>query len=89
MAKTTNREYVVFRHGCNSANQSMTPVMPVGIWTAGTRQAAIDAAHKDVMVYDNQYLTARAASKVSGSLYEAATEADALRLMANGANLRG
>jgi len=73
------RQYVVFRHGSNSANQSMTPVMPVGIWEATDAKAAADMAADSVVVYSNQYLTARAASSVSNADYVAASEADYAR----------
>lgn len=76
------RQYVVFRHGCNSANQSMVPVAPVGIWETETRQEALDIAAEQVVVFNNQHLTAKPASRCSAADNNAAVEADYARLEA-------
>ena len=57
--------YIVTRHGCNAANQSMTPAMVVGTYDAANSQAAIAAAKEDVTVYANQYLSALPYSRAS------------------------
>ena len=64
-------EYVVYRHGSNAANQSMTQSMPVGIYTGeGTtaRERTEDACRKaeaEHTVYANQYLTAKPLARTS------------------------
>lgn len=72
-------QYIVYRHGCNSANQSRTPVMAVGIWKANTRAEAIVKAHQDVIVYNNQHLSAKPVSRASKADLIAASEADYAR----------
>lgn len=69
-------QYIVYRHGCNSANQSMTLVMVVGIWKADTQAEAIAKASQDVIVYNNQYLSAKPISRASKADLIAASEAD-------------
>lgn len=76
------RHYIVYRHGSNAANQSMTPVMPVGIWEAASPEEAIQQAAQDVVVYANQYLTARGYRSASHADQEAASEADYAREIA-------
>jgi hypothetical protein len=77
MARTV--DYIVYRHGSNAANQSMTLVMPVGIWSARNRAEAIDLAAAEVVVYANQHLTACALSHASRADQLAASEADYAR----------
>ena len=72
-------EYIVYRHGSNAANQGMTPVMIIGIWEAATRQGAIDKAAEEVVVYNNQHLTATPVSRASRADYYVAVETDAVR----------
>lgn len=72
-------QYIVYRHGCNSANQSMTPVMAIGIWKATTRAVAIVKARREVIVYNNQHLTAKPVSRASKADLIAASEADYAR----------
>ena len=74
--KTKQIQYIVYRHGSNRANQSMTPVMPVGIWAAATREQAISAAAAEVVVFNNQYLSAKPLSRASHADQVAASEAD-------------
>lgn len=69
-------QYIVYRHGCNKANQSMTPIMAVGIWKASTRTEAIAKASQDVIVYNNQHLSAKPISRASKADLIAASEAD-------------
>jgi hypothetical protein len=76
------RPYIVYRHGSNAANQSMTPLMPVGIWEADSREEAIRRAAMEVVIYANQHLTARAYSRVSHAGQQAASEADHAREIA-------
>ena len=76
------RHYIVYRHGSNAANQSMTPCMPVGIWEAASQEEAKEHAAQDVVVYANQYLTARSYKSASHADQEAASEADYAREIA-------
>ena len=78
MARTV--EYVVYRHGSNGANQSMTQTMPIGIYS-GTgktaterRHAAQEAAAQEHTVYANQWLDAIPSSRVSAAEQELAWE---------------
>lgn len=50
--------YLITRHGCNAANQHMTPRMDVAVVDADNAAAAVDKAGKTVIVYANQRLTA-------------------------------
>lgn len=65
MATTKATDYVIYRYGSNGANQPMTPVMPVGVYTGTGRTAdervasAIEQAQAEHTVYANQYLDAR------------------------------
>lgn len=77
--------YIVYRHGSNAANQSMTQVMAVGIWEAASRAEATQRAAVDpaVVVYANQYLEARPYSRSSHADQEDAEYADRLRRSTN------
>lgn len=72
--------YVVYRHGSNAANQSMTPSMPIGVYegvgrTADERHSnAIEQAQEEHTVYANQYLNAQPHNRVSPDDYEGARE---------------
>jgi hypothetical protein len=48
--------YLVYRHGSNAANQSMTPVMAVAIVDAPTAEGARSVAAENVNCYANQHL---------------------------------
>lgn len=72
-------QYIVYRHGCNTANQSMISVMTVGIWKANTRAEAIAKANQDIIVYNNQHLSAKPISRSSKADLIAASEADYAR----------
>ena len=82
-------EYVVFRHGSNAANQSMTPVMPVGIYTGrgvyaeDRREDAKRQAAEEVTVYANQYLSTRPYALCRFDVRQAAREEQAANQRAN------
>lgn len=80
MATTRSTSYVIYRHGSNGANQSMTQVMSIGIYTGTGRTAvareedACEQAREDHTVYANQWLSAIPATRASIEEYEAARE---------------
>jgi hypothetical protein len=49
--------YLVYRHGSNSANQSMCGVAPIGIYSASDPEDAKHQAMEHHTVYNNQYLS--------------------------------
>lgn len=49
--------YLIYRHGSNAANQSMTQTMAVGIVTAETEEAARRIANDNINCYANQRLS--------------------------------
>ena len=61
--RTTN--YLIYRHGSNSANQSMCNKMAIAIVAATSKDAAIMKAVEDHTVYANQFLSAVAESKAN------------------------
>lgn len=73
MAQMTTTDYIVYRYGSNAANQSMTPVMPVGAYSGTGRTAAerrTDAerqAAEEHTVYANQFLSAVPLARCSAS----------------------
>lgn len=52
------RNYLVYRHGSNAANQSMCEKMPVAIVEADSAAEACDASGEDAHCYNNQWLSA-------------------------------
>lgn len=79
--KTTKTTlYVVYRYGSNAANQSMTHVMPIGLYegTGATARERIEDACRQAedehTVYSNQYLNAVPSSRVSADDYTFAHE---------------
>ncbi len=83
-------QYLIRRHGCNSANQSMTPVMPIGILEAGSREEAKELAQSDEpewlacaeecpQVYNNQCLEAIPVSRAKRAELRSLQEADLMR----------
>lgn len=56
-------QYIVFRHGSNSANQPMSAKKAVGTWSALSRDEAVRIASYVVTVYSNQRLTAEPYSR--------------------------
>ena len=59
-------QYLIYRHGSNAANQSMTPVMTVCSIEAKSRAEAVQMAlESGVTCYNNQRLEARPASRCS------------------------
>ena len=71
MATLKTTEYVIYRHGSNAANQSMTRTMPIGIYSGAGKTAvermqdAYDKASGEHTVYNNQWLEAVPAARVS------------------------
>ena len=63
MMRTTN--YLIYRHGSNSANQSMTNKMAIAIMPAVSKDAAIWRAGAYHTVYGNQFLSAVPESKAN------------------------
>lgn len=72
-------DYVILRHGSNSANQSMTEVMPLTIIRARSRDAAKKAAWELFTVYNNQFLEAIPESRASKQDWDTAAQEDGLR----------
>lgn len=53
------QNWLIYRHGSNAANQSMTPVMPVCIVNgASDGLKAIARVVDEIVVYNNQFLSA-------------------------------
>jgi hypothetical protein len=50
------KSFLVYRHGSNAANQSMTPVAAVAIVDADTIESARKIASENVLCYSNQHL---------------------------------
>jgi hypothetical protein len=57
--------YIIYRHGSNAANQSMTPTMVVGSVEAETKEAALKHAEENFTCYNNQRFEIKPASKCS------------------------
>jgi hypothetical protein len=53
---TDKTSYLIYRHGSNAANQSMTLKMAVGIVVADTYEEARKEALTQINCYNNQYL---------------------------------
>ncbi len=66
------KTFVIFRHGSNAANQSMTQTMPVAVVEAKDRDEAKQIALGFVTLYANQYLESRFASRCKRSEIEEA-----------------
>lgn len=49
--------YLIYRHGSNAANQSMTPVSAVGIVDAESPEEARRIAAENINCYNNQHLS--------------------------------
>ncbi len=62
--------FLVYRHGSNAANQSMTPVMAVAIIDAPTEDAARRAAADEINCYHNQHLEFVAEDDLTGDQIE-------------------
>jgi hypothetical protein len=52
-------DFIIFRHGSNAANQTMTPVAAVGTEEAETAEQAKAQAAERINCYNNQHLEAR------------------------------
>ena len=63
MMRLTN--YLIYRHGSNSANQSGCNKLAIAIVEATSKGAAIRQAAEDHTVYANQFLSAVAESKAN------------------------
>jgi len=50
--------FLIYRHGSNAANQSMTPISAVAIVEAETPEAAKAIAAQDHTCYANQFFSA-------------------------------
>lgn len=50
--------YLIYRHGSNAANQSMTPVAAVAIVDAASEADAIRIAGENLTCYNNQFFEA-------------------------------
>ena len=70
--------YLIYRHGSNAANQSMTPVMPIAIIESKTLNAAIAKARDEHTVYPNQFLTGVCESKAKSSDWNCICEQEAM-----------
>jgi hypothetical protein len=56
--------FLIYRHGSNAANQSMTPVSAVAIAEAETAEKAKEIAAENLTVYSNQFLSAVAEAEL-------------------------
>jgi hypothetical protein len=70
--------YLIYRHGSNSANQSMTPKAAIAIVEAANGEEAKRIASENHTVYNNQYLEAVPESKANKSDWNA-TEEETMR----------
>ena len=72
--------YVIYRHGSNSANQSMCDKAVVGLLEAKSKKDALARAEQELhlTVYNNQYLSAVAWSKAQAGDREAAEDLDSI-----------
>jgi hypothetical protein len=52
------KEWIIFRRGSNAANQTMTPVMCLGIIEAETQKQAWEKAQEKWEFYNNQFCEA-------------------------------
>lgn len=50
--------YLIYRHGSNAANQSMTPIAAVAIVDAETEEQAKEIAAENMTCYNNQFFSA-------------------------------
>lgn len=62
--------YLVYRHGSNAANQSMTPTSAVAIVDAETQDEAHKIAGENVECYNNQHLELVAENDLTESQIE-------------------
>lgn len=60
------KSFLVYRHGSNAANQSMTPVSAVAIVDATNEVDAKRIASENVNCYNNQHLELVAADDLTG-----------------------
>lgn len=70
--------YLIYRHGSNAANQSMTPVMAIAIVAATSLSAALAATRDQHTVYSNQQLTGVPQSKAKSRDWNEVCEQEAL-----------
>lgn len=68
--------YIIFRHGANSANQSLCGRAPACTVDAGSREEACQKASEKISVYGNQWLEAIPWSRCPRWAQEEATNAD-------------
>ena len=68
------RLYVVFRHGSNTANQTMQEVRPLGTYEASSQTDACKQAADEHTCYANQLLTAAPISRLSTAKVQEAEE---------------
>ena len=69
-------KYAIYRHGSNSANQSMCPKMLVGTIEATNRKEACKLMSDKVTVYRNQWLSAVPLSRLGKKDQVIAAERD-------------
>lgn len=70
--------YLIYRHGSNAANQSMTPVMAIDIIEAKNLDSALAIARDKHTVYPNQQLTGVCESRASRRDWNAVVEQQAI-----------
>lgn len=68
--------WIIFRHGCNAANQSMTPVRVIGTTKAATEREAQEQGLTLGTFYSNQHASARLYDECSEDERLEADEAD-------------
>jgi hypothetical protein len=78
---TTTREYLVYRHGSNAANQHLCNKMPVAIVTAVSREKACRTETlENPGVYDSAWLAADSSVSCWANQYFSATPRQRSRL---------
>ncbi len=55
--------YIIYRHGSNAANQSMTPMMVLGSIDAASKKDALSQAAERYTCYNNQRFEAKPISR--------------------------
>lgn len=70
--------YIIYRHGSNAANQSMTQTMVLGSIDAASKKDAIGQAAARYTCYVNQRFEAKPISRCSKADQQWAFESDAM-----------
>lgn len=74
--KLTN--YLIYRHGSNAANQSMTNKLPIAIIEETSKENAVAKALKEHTCYANQFLSAVTESKANKTHWNTVAEEESI-----------